>query len=290
MSREQEANRQIQRRLLAERNAKIKAAAPVKPAAPAVIKATHGFREEYLAENVRLICADCREILPTLPHMDSLAVVSDPPFGIGDIVKGYGRSDQRSSGRWNDRHIVNDRDLSVMVEAFDLIRNQFTNIWLASFYSDRNAPAFFKATATLDYYGGVIWDKLNVGLGYSGIRYRHENIAFFRIGQPPEMQQLESVLPYGRIMREDRSAISTRIFKSSHPHEKPVSILRSLIRATPGDTILDPFCGTGVAGVAAHECHRGFIGIEFDPIYYDIARRKIGDAQRQPVDFWEDCR
>ena len=37
------------------------------------------FREEILADGVRLICGDCREVLPTLGNVD--AVVTDPPYG-----------------------------------------------------------------------------------------------------------------------------------------------------------------------------------------------------------------
>lgn len=40
-----------------------------------------GWREEILADGVRLICGDCREVIPTLPRVD--AVVTDPPYGIG---------------------------------------------------------------------------------------------------------------------------------------------------------------------------------------------------------------
>jgi hypothetical protein len=195
--------------MITEREARLRAAkrnaAPQKPAKPTSSRTGTSYRDEYLSDNVRLICADCREIIPTLAGIDSLSGVTDPTFGIQDLIVGYGRTVE--GGRKDyDRNIINDRNLDVMVEAFDLIRNQFTDLWLVSFYSDRVAPAVFNATRTLDYYGGVIWDKLNIGLGYSGIRYRHENVAFFRIGQPPELQQLESVLPYGRIMREDKRA------------------------------------------------------------------------------------
>jgi site-specific DNA-methyltransferase (adenine-specific) len=256
MSNEREALRQI--RLQAKHKA----------AAPSVIKAAFvSTREEYLSENVRLLCADCREIIPTLPHMESLSVVVDPPFGTD--VGGYGRTDQRASGRWNDRHIRNDKDLSVMVEAFNLIEKQFENFWLVSFYSDRVAPTFFEVTKHFDYFGGCIWDKLNIGLGYTGIRYRHENIGFFRVGDPPELKRLESVLPYGRIIREDRTAFPWSL-KSAHPHEKPEAILRSLIEATPGRIILDCFAGTGTTGAAAVHCRRGFIGIELDVRIHNV--------------------
>jgi site-specific DNA-methyltransferase (adenine-specific) len=241
------------------------------------------FKKEQLSDNVILFQGDCLEIIPTLDRID--ACISDPPFGIQDLVQGYGRGGQRASGEYSNQRIANDRDLNVTVEAFNLIKNRFNNIWLVSFYSCRVTPVFFEAMKGFDYFGEVVWDKLNIGLG-TQIRYRHENVAFFKLGRPPDLNQLESVLPYGRIMHEDKTAYS-RVIKSTHPHEKPEAVLGNLIKATPGRIIFDPFCGTGSCGAAAVHCHRGFIGIELDPKYYDIARRKIGEAINQPVNFWE---
>lgn len=48
-----------------------------------------------------------------------------------------------------------------------------------------------------------------------------------------------------------------------------------------GDLILDPFMGSGTTGVAAVQMARNFIGIECVPAYFDIACRRIEDAQRQ---------
>lgn len=46
-------------------------------------------------------------------------------------------------------------------------------------------------------------------------------------------------------------------------------------------TILDPFMGSGTTGVAAMNLQREFIGIEREVKYFDIACRRIDDAQRQ---------
>jgi site-specific DNA-methyltransferase (adenine-specific) len=48
-----------------------------------------------------------------------------------------------------------------------------------------------------------------------------------------------------------------------------------------GDTILDPFMGSGTTGVACVNTNRNFIGIELDPTYFDIACKRIEEAQRQ---------
>jgi DNA modification methylase len=48
-----------------------------------------------------------------------------------------------------------------------------------------------------------------------------------------------------------------------------------------GDSILDPFMGSGTTGVAAVKLGRKFIGIEIEPKYFDIACRRINDATKQ---------
>lgn len=49
----------------------------------------------------------------------------------------------------------------------------------------------------------------------------------------------------------------------------------------PGAMCLDPFMGSGTTGVACMGFGRGFVGIEKEPRYFDIACRRIADAQRQ---------
>ena len=49
----------------------------------------------------------------------------------------------------------------------------------------------------------------------------------------------------------------------------------------PGDTILDPFMGSGTTGVACMQTGRKFIGIEIDPTYFAIAEKRIKEAQMQ---------
>jgi site-specific DNA-methyltransferase (adenine-specific) len=48
--------------------------------------------------------------------------------------------------------------------------------------------------------------------------------------------------------------------------------------SNPGDTVLDPFLGSGTTGVAAKNLNRKFIGIELDEEYYNIANERINAA------------
>src|SRR3954454_17816876 len=65
--------------------------------------------------------------------------------------------------------------------------------------------------------------------------------------------------------------------KKAHPTQKPEALLHRVLLAstTPGDVVLDPFFGTGTTGAVAKLLGRGFIGIERDPAYAKLARRRI---------------
>ena len=66
-----------------------------------------------------------------------------------------------------------------------------------------------------------------------------------------------------------------------HPAQKPENVMAWCIRQAPkADTILDPFMGSGTTGVAAVQMGRQFIGIEREPKYFDIACKRIEEAQR----------
>jgi len=70
---------------------------------------------------------------------------------------------------------------------------------------------------------------------------------------------------------------------SEHPVAYPVSLPSRAIACVSdcGDIVLDPFMGSGTTGVAATKLGRKFIGCEIEPKYFDIACRRIEDAQRQ---------
>jgi site-specific DNA-methyltransferase (adenine-specific) len=65
-----------------------------------------------------------------------------------------------------------------------------------------------------------------------------------------------------------------------HPNQKPIAVMEWLVAKANG-TILDPFMGSGTTGVACARLRRRFIGCEIHEPYFDIACRRIEQAQRQ---------
>ena len=69
--------------------------------------------------------------------------------------------------------------------------------------------------------------------------------------------------------------------RSLHPTQKPVELLEYMIRTytSEGDTVLDNCMGSGSTCVAAINTGRQYIGFEMDEGYFDIARRRIAEAE-----------
>ena len=70
-----------------------------------------------------------------------------------------------------------------------------------------------------------------------------------------------------------------------HPTQKPVALMEYLIRTytNEGETVLDNTMGSGTTGVACVNTNRNFIGIEQDEGYFNIAKKRIEDAQNEKL-------
>lgn len=74
---------------------------------------------------------------------------------------------------------------------------------------------------------------------------------------------------------------------SDHPAVMPGKLADGHIRTwtDPGETVIDPFMGSGTTGVEAVKCGRRFVGIEISPKYFEIACKRIAEANAQPSMF-----
>ena len=111
----------------------------------------------------------------------------------------------------------------------------------------------------------LIWVKNSLVFGRSDYHYRHEPIYY---GWTPGAAHQE---PRDRkqdtVFEVDRPQAS-----ADHPTMKPVALIEAMLRHSthPGDTVLDPFAGSGSTLIAAHNLDRQAAVIELDPIYCDV--------------------
>jgi site-specific DNA-methyltransferase (adenine-specific) len=216
-----------------------------------------------------LYLGDCAEILETIPDGSAHAIIADPPYGTEELGGGYGRRQLWDKGDGNGRVIMGDKDLSSIALAYPHFQRIVKTGYAAVFYAPRKTPEFIAATSMVDWFGHIVWNKGAPGLGYT-IRYSHEDIAIFKYGLPDQPETAINSIIYGYRVGE------------LHPHQKPVSMLSKLIEwiSKPGDTIIDPYMGSGSTGAAALRLGRNFIGIEIDPVYFSIAKLRIEDVAR----------
>jgi site-specific DNA-methyltransferase (adenine-specific) len=204
-----------------------------------------------------LYLGDCREILPTLDKVD--AVITDPPYGIN----------------WKPR--VNHQDQpwvdQIDFDIRDILVGRYNLVWGGQYHADRLPLAE----------GWLTWCKRPIEGFCNDIRsYATTEMAWRDWGKPKFKAH---VWDGGK--REGRA--ENRTF--CHPSQKPIEIMAWCIAQLPEDAeiVLDPFMGSATTGVACVEAGRKFIGIEKEPRYFDIACKRIEDAQRQGDFFIENA-
>jgi len=192
-----------------------------------------------------LYLGDCREILPTLT---ADAVVTDPPYGCA-ATTGWG-------GKHDGFRIDGDDDAT--------IRDWLIGAWggpFAVFGSARISRPACKAV--------LIWSKgEHTGMGDLSFPWKPDFEEVYVGGEGFSGPRTSSVLRFNARIDSGRA----------HPTEKPVDLMAELVGKCPGETILDPFMGSGTTGVACAKLGRRFIGCEIHEPYFRIACRRIADA------------
>jgi site-specific DNA-methyltransferase (adenine-specific) len=208
----------------------------------------------------RIINGDCNAILKTVADESVDLVLTDPPYFV--------RYTDRTG-----RTLANDTHPESVLGAFDdLYRVLKPNRFCISFYGWNRVDAFFHAWRRAGFtpVGHVVWHK-NHASSTGFLKARHEQAYVLAKGRPAKpTRPLDDVRPW--------EYTGNRV----HPTEKAVSILKPLIEtfSRPGNTVLDPFCGSGSTLVAASLAKRRYLGIEIDSRYCQLAEKRLLGAAR----------
>ena len=266
-------------------------AASVKPSSPDTLKSS-GLRSHtpdaslpkpyYEEPGIVIYCADCREILPLLPDKSVDLVLTDPPYGHnnndGDLIAkreaALGRGESGPA-----RPIANDGP-----EANELVRLLFTQ---SKRLLDKGCccccccgggpdPQFARWSLWMDEILGfkmcVVWDKGGLGMGWH-YRRNWECVLVSQTSKWNGGLATPNVIRFGKIIPQI----------THHPTEKPVELKAFFVRlhSDEGETVLDPFMGSGTTLVAAKQLGRKAIGIEIEEKYCEIAVKRLAQARLQ---------
>ena len=211
---------------------------------------------------IDLRLGDCLEVMKTLPDNSIDLVFFDPPYGIG-------------IANWDNN---TDAAHSALSMVMDKLKDG------GSIYATCSLHILQEMMTLLPYKRIITWCKPNLPFrkNLNEWEWSTEYVLWVVKGTPKTFNKPagEDSRDYWRIAVEN-GFLNTDGF--THQARKPVALLRRIIEAssTNGDTILDPFMGSGTTGVACVQTGRNFIGIEIDPQYFAIAKRRIEEAQLQ---------
>jgi len=219
--------------------------------------------------DVQLYLGDCLEVLPTLGAGSVGAVVTDPPYKISQTYTANVDADNllAVSAIWPAAH--------------ELFRTCKAGAYFAMFYDTRILPLAMDAMkwAGWKYLRGLtFYRRWGVAHKLYGWMSTSDFILLFRKPADTPFKFYSSDWRHDVYIKDGPEKAA------NHKAQKPEDALTHLVGhlAPPDDVTLDPFMGSGTTGVACVKTGRRFVGIEIDPGYFEIAKKRIIEAQMQP--------
>jgi DNA modification methylase len=216
----------------------------------------------------QLYYGDCLEILPQMQANSVDAVIADPPYTIGTA------SNRKSANKpmgWADINNASFWFSAWYAEVWRILKPSGC-FW--TFCSWRTLPVVQCAVSRI---GGmsitsaIVWDKDWIGVGSTkGLREQFEMIAL--IGKPDFSIEDRAISNIWTIPWNSQRP-------SGHPSEKPEAIIdRILDVSNITGIVVDPFAGSGTAGVCAVRRNCEYIGIELETMWTEYATGRIGKS------------
>jgi site-specific DNA-methyltransferase (adenine-specific) len=181
-------------------------------------------------------------------------VITDLPYGINADSKKFINGTSKTEKKYYD---ISNFDTAIpkkeyFDEIFRISKNQI--IWGGNYFIEylKNSRCF------------LVWDKTIHGNSYVDCE-----IAWTSFDK------------VARII--DLNMVATNIDGRVHPTQKPEILMRWCVEnyTNIGDTIYDPFMGSGTTGVACAKTGRDFMGTEINETYFKSAEKRITDAKQQ---------
>jgi site-specific DNA-methyltransferase (adenine-specific) len=189
---------------------------------------------------------DCLKWLPTIPTASVDLVITDPAYESLEKHRAVGTT-TRLTNDWFPI-FPNTSFVPLFLELHRVLKPN------SHFYMFCDQETMFVAKplaelAGFRFWKPLVWDKVSIGMGYH-YRARYEFVLFFEKGKR-KLTDLGAP-----------DIITSKRVRGGYPTEKPVDVSTLLMRQSsqPGDTVLDPFMGSGSVGEAALASDRNFVG------------------------------
>jgi len=214
-------------------------------------------REVFTTSLGRLVLGDAREVLREIPSGSVDTIITDPPWGVGF-----------------DEYDDFDVFLEVSPELYRVLKK---DAWLVFFFTPKRiydlVPLlrYFEYRWMIPY---VFWAFGTASRNPLGSQASYSIVMVFAKGKPRVRVARRDI-----IVSDELPIVEGNI---KEPQFKPTYVVASLLSmfTGEGDMVLDPFAGYGSIPLVCELFGRRWIGIEIDPVKYEIAKRIV--AERRP--------
>ena len=241
----------------------------------------------YLGNNLK--------ILKEIPDKSVDLVFADPPYNL-QLKETLYRPDQTTveavTNKWDkfDTYTSYDQFSIIWLKECKRVLKDGGALWVIGTY--HNILRLGTCIQNLGYWilNDIIWHKTNPMPNFRGTRFTnaHETLLWCTTSRDAKYtfnyQNLKE-LNEGKQMRSDwyipicngKERLRKNNNQRSHPTQKPEALLYRIILASTlkNDLVLDPFLGSGTTAVVAKKLQRNFIGIEQEPTYISLAKKRL---------------
>lgn len=243
----------------------------------------------------QILVGDCVELMNTLPAGSVDMIFADPPYNLqleGDLHRPNNSRVDGVEEAWDQfaSFAEYDRFTRDWLTAARRVLKDTGTIWVIGSY--HNIFRVGVALQDLEYWvlNDVVWRKSNPMPNFRGKRFTNAHETMIWCTRSREQKGYTFNYEAMKALNDDLQMRSDWLLpicsgnerlrrdgRKAHPTQKPESLLHRIILASTqrGDVVLDPFFGTGTTGAVAKRLARGFIGIERDRDYAELAADRI---------------
>lgn len=223
------------------------------------------FKEKRDQHGSALHLGDCLEVLSSLPDNSIDCILTDPPYGINYLSRSHSLALTRIANDGQEAYELLDKALSLAYQKLKPDRHVYIfTTWQAYEPMAAITRKYFNLKNVL------IWAKNNRTRGdlKGNYGYQHEMIFYAHKGRRHLFGKRDgNILSFAKVATQ----------AMQHPTEKPLRLLEYLISKSTqeGETVLDMFMGSGSTCVAAKQTNRKYIGIEMEPVWFQVAQERV---------------
>lgn len=224
-----------------------------------------------------VLCADSKDVIKRIPDNSIDLILTDPPYNLGQHSTGNiplpGRSAMNNDvADWD----MVDFNPEEWADEFIRILKPTGNLFIFTSYNQLGRW-YNCLDNKFDTSNFMIWHKTNPAPKIFKAGFLNSCEMIFTCWNKKHTWNFISQKEMHNFIESPICMRPERLSSPKHPTQKPVGILKKMIKIATNkeDIIFDPFMGVGSTGVAAIELGRRFIGIELNKEYFDAAKKRI---------------